>query len=80
LTDTDIFYVLKGSAELVVGGSVRDPRQLTPVEIRGSAIEGGESRTIEHGDVITIPNGVPHWFKHVETPFKYYVVKSADIG
>lgn len=78
LNDTDIFYVLKGSAELIVGGSVSDPQQLTPVEIRGSAIVGGESHTIEHGDVITIPNGVPHWFKHVETPFTYYVVKSSS--
>lgn len=76
LNDTDIFYILKGSAELIVGGTVSDPQQLTPLEIRGSAIVGGESHTIAHGDVITIPSGVPHWFKHVETPFTYYVVKS----
>ena len=76
LVDTDIFYVLKGSAELVVGGSVSNPEQLTPVEIRGSAIVGGEPHAIARGDVITIPNGVPHWFKKVEAPFTYYVVKS----
>jgi uncharacterized protein GlcG (DUF336 family)/mannose-6-phosphate isomerase-like protein (cupin superfamily) len=80
LNDTDIFYILKGSAELVVGGTVSDPQQLTPLEIRGSAIVGGESHAISHGDVITIPRGVPHWFKHVETPFTYYVVKSNNIG
>jgi glc operon protein GlcG len=80
LNDTDIFYILKGSAELVVGGTVSDPQQLTPVEIRGSGIMGGESRAITHGDVITIPSGVPHWFKHVDTPFTYYVVKSNNIG
>jgi hypothetical protein len=22
-----------------------------------------------------IPNGVPHWFKEVDSPFLYYVVK-----
>ena len=24
---------------------------------------------------VIIPNGVPHWFKEVEAPFDYYVVK-----
>lgn len=80
LNDTDIFYVLKGSAELIVGGTVNDPQQLTPQEIRGSAIVGGESHTITRGDVVTIPRGIPHWFKHVETPFTYYVVKSTNTG
>jgi glc operon protein GlcG len=27
------------------------------------------------GDVVIIPNGVPHWFKEVQAPFDYYVVK-----
>jgi uncharacterized protein GlcG (DUF336 family) len=76
LNDTDIFYILKGSAELVVGGSVSDPQHVSPFEIRGSAIVGGESHAIARGDVVTIPSGVPHWFKRVETPFTYYVVKS----
>jgi len=30
------------------------------------------------GDVITIPRGVPHWFKQVDAPFTYYVVKDAE--
>jgi len=59
---------------------VSEPHQLTPVEVRGPAIVGGESHVIARGDVVTIPNGVPHWFKHVETPFTYYVVKSTSTG
>jgi quercetin dioxygenase-like cupin family protein len=27
------------------------------------------------GDVVIIPNNVPHWFKEVDAPFDYYVVK-----
>ena len=76
LHDTDIFYVLKGSADLIVGGTVRDPHPLSDGEIRGSAIDGGEQRAIASGDVVVIPRGVPHWFKRVNTPFTYYVVKS----
>ena len=33
-------------------------------------------RELRAGDVIVIPRGVPHWFKSVTTPFRYYVVKS----
>jgi hypothetical protein len=25
--------------------------------------------------VITVPNGIPHWFREVEGPLTYYVVK-----
>jgi glc operon protein GlcG len=74
--DTDIFYVLKGGADLIVGGKVSNPRQLSEGELRGPAIEGGEMRRIASGDVVVIPRGVPHWFKRVNTPFTYYVVKS----
>jgi uncharacterized protein GlcG (DUF336 family)/mannose-6-phosphate isomerase-like protein (cupin superfamily) len=77
LQDTDIFYVLKGSADLIVGGKVSQPQQLAEGEIRGASIEGGEPRVIASGDVVVIPRGVPHWFKHVNTPFSYYVVKSS---
>src|SRR6266403_114176 len=80
VNDTDIFYVLKGRAELIVGGKVSDPHALSATEIRGSKIEGGEVRTIEQGDVVTIPRGIPHWFKQVSTPFRYYVIKSTHNG
>ena len=45
------------------------------VLVRGKYIEGGETRRLVPGDVIIIPNLVPHWFKEVSSPFNYYVVK-----
>jgi glc operon protein GlcG len=78
--DTDIFYVLSGSATVVTGGDVVAPRSLSATEIRGTAISGGTEMRIESGDVLTIPRGVPHWFKAVEAPFTYYVVKSTARG
>jgi glc operon protein GlcG len=74
--DTDIFYVLEGSATVIVGGELVDPRSIDAHEIRGSAIRGGETHELSPGDVLTIPRGVPHWFKTVRSPFRYYVVKS----
>jgi glc operon protein GlcG len=73
--DTDVIYVLSGSATFVTGGTVVDGKVVEPLEIRGASIEGGETRTITRGDVITVPNGTPHWFKDVKGPLTYYVVK-----
>ena len=75
-TDTDIFYVLEGHATVIVGGEIVDGRETAPNEIRGSSIRGGETRELATGDVLTIPRGMPHWFKTVKAPFRYYVVKS----
>ena len=73
--DTDIIHVLEGSATLVTGGTVVESMTITSDEIRGKEIKGGESRRISKGDVIVVPNGVPHWFKQVDGPLLYYVVK-----
>jgi glc operon protein GlcG len=73
--DTDIAYVLQGSATLVTGGTVVEAKEIGPEEIRGASIKGGKSRQLAVGDVVVIPNGVPHWFKTVKAPFLYYVVK-----
>jgi len=73
--DTDIIYMLEGSATLVTGGKLVDGKTIEPEEIRGRDTVGGESRVITKGDVIVIPNGTPHWFKEVKGPVNYYVVK-----
>jgi glc operon protein GlcG len=78
LTDTDIFYVLEGSATVITGGTLVGSHEIAPGELRGSRIEGGATHHVSKGDVFTIPNGIPHWFKSVDPPFRYYVVKAVD--
>ncbi len=73
--DTDVIYVLDGSTTFVTGGTIVDGKTTAPDEIRGSSVEGGETRTLAKGDVIVVPNGTPHWFKQVSGPLLYYVVK-----
>ena len=73
--DTDIAYVLQGSATLVTGGTAVGLKEVASEEFRGSAIQGGKTRQLSPGDVVVIPNGTPHWFKDVKAPFLYYVVK-----
>lgn len=73
--DTDIFYILEGSGVFVTGGKAIEPKPVGPDEFRAPQIEGGDPRQIKKGDVIIIPNGIPHWFKEVNGPLLYYVVK-----
>jgi uncharacterized protein GlcG (DUF336 family)/mannose-6-phosphate isomerase-like protein (cupin superfamily) len=78
--DTDIIYVVSGSATFVTGGSVVEPNAIAPDEIRGKAIEGGTTRQIATGDVLVVPNGTPHWFREIPQPLTYFVVKSRESG
>jgi glc operon protein GlcG len=73
--DTDIVYVLEGTATLVTGGDVERSTATAPREIRGASIRGGDVRRLSKGDVVIVPNGTPHWFKEVSAPFDYFVVK-----
>jgi glc operon protein GlcG len=73
--ETDVVYVLDGSATLVTGGAIVEPRLTEPGQVRGPQIEGGEVHRLGRGDVIVIPAGVPHWFREVQAPFTYFVVK-----
>jgi len=73
--DTDVIYVLDGTATIVTGGTLVDGKTIARDEVRGSAISGGETRRLAKGDVLVVPNGTPHWFKEVTGTFLYYVVK-----
>jgi mannose-6-phosphate isomerase-like protein (cupin superfamily) len=73
--DTDVIHVLDGAATFVTGGTLVDGRATAADEIRGSAIQAGETRRIAKGDVLIVPKGVPHWFQAVEAPITYFVVK-----
>lgn len=76
--DTDIIYVLDGSATFVTGGSVVDGKTTAEGELRGASIKDGQTHTLRKGDVMIVPGGVPHWFKEINGPFLYYVVKVTD--
>lgn len=81
---TDVIYVVKGSATLVTGGQLKDditPRTFpdgTPFTESKMArsIVGGHPRRVSVGDVIIVPNNVPHWFKEIDGPFWFFNVKT----
>ena len=78
--DTDVIYIVDGSATLVTGGKAIDPKQIAPDEIRGTKIEGGQEHQITKGEVIIIPNGVPHQFTAVSGELHYFVCKPTALA
>jgi mannose-6-phosphate isomerase-like protein (cupin superfamily) len=76
--DTDIIYVIEGSATIVTGGQLIDGHVTAANEIRGRAVTGGTQQRLTKGDVFIVPNGVPHWFTTVGAPLTYYVVKTTS--
>ena len=61
-TKTDLIVIEDGSATLVYGGTIRGAHATQANEIRGTGIDGGESRKLGPGDVIRIPANTPHQF------------------
>ena len=78
--DTDVIYVVEGSATLVTGGRAIDTKEIAPNEFRGSKIEGGQEHHIAKGDVIIIPNGLPHQFTAVSGELRYFVCKPTALA
>jgi uncharacterized protein GlcG (DUF336 family)/mannose-6-phosphate isomerase-like protein (cupin superfamily) len=71
----DVMHVVEGTATVVTGGELRDAREVAPGELRAQAVDGGTPHRLGAGDVLAIPNGVPHQFTDVSDPFLYFVVK-----
>ena len=73
--ETDILYIMDGEATFVTGGTMVGGKMSKAGQWLGSDITGGETHHLVKGDVITIPAGMPHWFKEVPKSVSYYVVK-----
>ena len=74
--ETDIFYIVDGTATFVTGGTMVGGKETRPNQMLGTDIQGGQTHQLKKGDFISIPAGVPHWFKDVPANgITYYMVK-----
>jgi len=75
-TQADIFVVESGEGTLVVGGTVVDPKTVSPHEVRGPSIKDGVTKRLSPGDIVHIAAKTPH---QVMVPagkqITYFVVK-----
>ena len=56
----DHIYVLDGEANLVLGGTVENPKTVSPGETRGDGIKGGKNFSLHSGDYAYVPANTPH--------------------
>ncbi len=74
---THYVTVLSGEAVLTYGGTVMNPKDTGPGQIRGSGITGGKTMTVHAGDYVQIPAGMPHLFHPPKGGSFHYVVFNA---
>ena len=76
--ETDIFYVMDGSATLIAGGTAVEPKATRPGQMTAKDIMNGQTCNLKNGDIVVIPAGQPHWFKQVNGFINYLTVKSVQ--
>lgn len=70
-----VFIMVEGEATFITGGQLVDAKETAPGEKRAVAIKGGQTYHLTKGDVITIPEKTPHWWKEIPTKtVAYYAV------
>lgn len=74
---TEIYYMLKGAATLVTGGTLVEPYPAPGSDswVRAKAIEDGVIRRVMPGDVIIIPGHTPHWWSELEGEIEYLIFR-----
>jgi mannose-6-phosphate isomerase-like protein (cupin superfamily) len=73
--ETDVFYIVDGTATFVTGGTMVNSKLVSPGQMRATSITGGEAHHLKKGDVLIVPNGTPHQFIETSNPFLYFIVK-----
>src|SRR5256714_13833386 len=71
----DVYYVLDGSATLVLGGKLDSPKETDPGEWRNPRIIDGKTIEIKKGDVIIVPRGTPHQRSTENKDFTMLLIK-----
>lgn len=74
---TEILYIIRGSANLITGGTIPDarPPQRTGGNYTGTRIDGGTKRHVVPGDVVITPGRTPHLWADIESDMSYLVFR-----
>lgn len=71
----DVYYVLEGSATLVLGGKLDAPKEVEPGEWRSPKIIDGRTFEITKGDLVVVPRGTPHQRSTPNKDFTMILIK-----
>ena len=71
----DIYFLHDGTATAEIGGEIREPREESPGEIRGSGVTGARPHTIGPGDLVVIPRNTAHHMTPSGARLDYLLLK-----
>lgn len=71
----DVYYVLEGSAKLKLKGEIVDKQEKGPGEFIGTDLKDAEEKTMEKGDIVSIPRKTPHVVDASGSKITYLVIK-----
>ena len=58
--DAELMVVLEGAGTITTGGTLVDEKRTNPANLSGSGITGGTVQALKKGDVLIVPEKVPH--------------------
>ena len=71
----DVWVVTAGTATAVTGGQLVDSQKRpNSDDAAGASIQGGTEQPLKAGDVLYVPQGVPHGFKNVKD-FRAFLIR-----
>ena len=62
----EFFYVVDGEADLILGGTLTNPRCLNSSNLAGDGVEGGVTHHVKKGTYILVPENTVHYFTHID--------------
>jgi mannose-6-phosphate isomerase-like protein (cupin superfamily) len=62
----EFFYVVDGEADLVLGGTLTNPRCQNSSNLVGDAVEGGVTHHVKKGTYILVPENTVHYFTNID--------------
>ncbi len=71
----DVYYVIEGSATLMLGGKLDAPKETEPGEWRSPRIIDGKTYEITKGDLVIVPRGTPHQRSTANKDFTMILIK-----
>jgi mannose-6-phosphate isomerase-like protein (cupin superfamily) len=62
----EFFYVVDGDADLILGGTLINPRCLNSSNLAGDGVQGGVTHHVKKGAYILVPENTVHYFTNVD--------------
>jgi oxalate decarboxylase/phosphoglucose isomerase-like protein (cupin superfamily) len=62
----EFFYVLDGEADLILGGTLTNPRCQNSSNLVGDGVEGGVTHHVKKGTYILVPENTVHYFTNID--------------